>query len=346
MRTRMIAAVGALLLAVVPLAAPAILFAQVGISVAIAPPGLPVYDQPVCPGNGYIWTPGYWAWADTDYYWVPGAWVEAPEPGFLWTPGYWGWGGSGFMFHEGYWGSEVGFYGGIDYGYGYSGQGFDGGRWDNGHFFYNRSVSNVDGTVIHNVYTTRVVNNTVTHVSYNGGNGGTNARPTPQEETAARGRHIPAVAAQSEQAEAARANPQSRTSVNHGQPAHEAAAPHTAAAAPGTKTAIHPNDLPPIEHPTPPNTGNPKLDQRYQQQQDKLVAQQSQERQKLQQKQDQDHQQLAQQKTDAAGQQKLEQQHQHQTQQLAQKHTQQQHVLMTRQQPTHQNQPDSPKGKT
>ena len=75
----------------------------IGISVGFAPPEIPVYEQPICPGEGYLWTPGYWAWDgdDEDYYWVPGTWVLAPEPGYLWTPGYWGWGGSAFFFHEG-----------------------------------------------------------------------------------------------------------------------------------------------------------------------------------------------------------------------------------------------------
>jgi hypothetical protein len=58
-------------------------FAQisVGIGVTFAPPPLPVYEQPLCPGEGYIWTPGYWAYSDDfdDYYWVPGTWVQAPE---------------------------------------------------------------------------------------------------------------------------------------------------------------------------------------------------------------------------------------------------------------------------
>jgi hypothetical protein len=43
-------------------------------------PELPVYEQPICPGDGYIWTPGYWAW-DGEYYWVPGTWVMAPKSG-------------------------------------------------------------------------------------------------------------------------------------------------------------------------------------------------------------------------------------------------------------------------
>jgi hypothetical protein len=142
-----------LLLTLGVLAISAASFAQfgVGVSITIAPPDLPVYEQPVCPGDDYIWTPGYWAYADDDYYWVPGTWVMAPEVGFLWTPGYWAFEENRYFFHEGYWGPQVGFYGGISYGFGYFGHGYEGGRWDNGHFFYNREVTNVNVTEIHNV---------------------------------------------------------------------------------------------------------------------------------------------------------------------------------------------------
>jgi hypothetical protein len=211
-----------LLFTLVMLSIAAASFAQIGISISFAPPELPVYEQPLCPGDGYLWTPGYWAYANDydDYYWVPGTWVMAPEVGLLWTPAYWGWGGNGYVFYDGYWGPHVGFYGGISYGYGYYGEGYEGGRWDNGHFFYNRSVNNVNVTVIHNVYNTTVINSTtVNRVSYNGGNGGISVRPRPQEEVAAREKHIPAVAVQSEHAQAARTNPEQRASVNHGKPA-------------------------------------------------------------------------------------------------------------------------------
>src|SRR5258708_24787301 len=87
---------------------------SIGISVGYPPPPLPVYEQPICPEEGYIWTPGYWAWDGDDYYWVPGTWVLAPEHGFFWTPAYWGWSGAVFVFHEGYWGPRVGFYGGVN----------------------------------------------------------------------------------------------------------------------------------------------------------------------------------------------------------------------------------------
>ena len=110
----------------------------------------------------------------------------APESGLLWTPAYWGWGGSGYVFYDGYWGQQVGFYGGVSYGYGYYGDGYQGGRWQNGQFYYNRSVSNVNVTNIHNVYNTTVINSTtINRVSYNGGNGGISARPTPQQEAVA-----------------------------------------------------------------------------------------------------------------------------------------------------------------
>src|SRR6267142_496308 len=157
---RKILSIRALLFTLVVLAASTALSAQVRISVEFGPPALPVYEQPLCPGDGYIWTPGYWAWDDDveDYYWVPGTWIRAPRVGYLWTPAWWGWGGEGYIFHEGYWGPQIGFYGGVNYGFGYFGEGYEGGRWDNGRFFYNRAVNNVNVTNIHNVYNTTVVN--------------------------------------------------------------------------------------------------------------------------------------------------------------------------------------------
>jgi hypothetical protein len=338
---------------------------SVGITVAFAPPDLPVYEQPICPEEGYIWTPGYWAYDPDfgDYYWVPGTWVLAPEVGFLWTPGYWAWGGSGFIFYEGFWGPVVGFYGGINYGYGYFGHGYEGGRWDGGRFFYNRSVNNVNVTIIHNVYNTTVINNTtVTRVSYNGGNGGINERPRPEEEAAAHARHLPPVPDQRQHVQAARSNPELLASLNRGKPpiaatpkpgafnergvvpARKAGAIHNAGpgnagrgnAGPGNNvprptTAVHPNELPRRERPGPANTGNPKLDQKYQQQQEKLYTQQERDRQKLQQQQEKEHQQLARQNADEARKQQVEQRHQQQTEQLQQRHSQQQQRLQEKQ---------------
>src|SRR3984957_12414922 len=200
------------------LLSPALSTAQVNISVNIAPPELPVYDQPPIPGDGYVWTPGYWAWGDDiqDYYWVPGTWVPAPEPEYLWTPGYWGSNGVAFIWYPGYWGPHVGFYGGVNYGYGYGGQGYEGGYWQGGRMYYNRSVNNISNTNITNVYNKTVINNvSVTRVSYNGGSGGVRAEPTSTELAAAHERHIAATPVQSQHIQAAR-RPQPRRSANCG----------------------------------------------------------------------------------------------------------------------------------
>ena len=133
---------------VVPQAAQASVFVSVG----IAPPAIPVYTQPLCPGDGYIWTPGYWAYGDAGYYWVDGAWVLAPYSGGLWTPGYWGYGPAGYFWNAGYWGRSIGYYGGINYGFGYFGTGFYGGYWNGGHFFYNRAYGNFGGGFRGNFY--------------------------------------------------------------------------------------------------------------------------------------------------------------------------------------------------
>jgi hypothetical protein len=217
-----------LLVALALLAIPAASQAQiaVGISVHIGPPALPVYVQPVCPAPGYIWTPGYWAYGEDGYYWVPGTWVMAPAVGLLWTPGYWGWGGGAYLWHAGYWGPHVGFYGGINYGFGYGGVGFVGGEWRGREFSYNRSVTNVNVTVVHNTYNRTVVNNntTINRTSFNGGSGGTTAQPTAGEQAAAREQHVQPTSAQTQHEHTASTNRAQLASVNHGQPTVAASA--------------------------------------------------------------------------------------------------------------------------
>lgn len=192
---------------------------SIGVSVNLAPPPLPVYVQPAVPGPGYLWAPGYWAWGPEGYYWVPGTWVVAPRPGYLWTPGYWGWERGAYFWHGGYWGPHVGFYGGVNYGFGYIGVGYEGGYWNHGAFFYNRAVTNIGTTHITNIYSKTVINNfTVKRVSYNGG-GGTSVRPTAMELTAAREQHIAVTDGQMQHERAAGSNHALLASVNHGVPA-------------------------------------------------------------------------------------------------------------------------------
>jgi hypothetical protein len=208
-----------LLLALTLLGAPAASSAEVFLSVAIAPPPLPVYEQPLIPGPGYIWVPGYWAYGPEGYYWVPGTWVFAPYVGALWTPGWWGWDGGYYIWNRGYWGPRVGFYGGINYGFGYFGVGYDGGYWRNGIFNYNTAVNNVNVTYIHNTYNRTVVADTNTaRVSFNGGTGGIVARPTAEERLAARDRRQSLTQAQVRHERAASTDRAQLASVNRGAP--------------------------------------------------------------------------------------------------------------------------------
>jgi hypothetical protein len=191
---------------------------------ASPPPELPVYDQPPMPAPGYIWTPGYWGGGPLGYFWVPGTWVEPPSAGLLWTPGYWGWRDGIYVWNAGYWGAHVGFYGGVNYGFGYDGVGYGGGRWVNGVFSYNRTVNNFGSVHITNVYNETIVDNNVTRVSFNGGAGGTTVRPTPEEEAAVHEQHVAAIPAQLQHERTAGVNKELLASENHGRPAIAATA--------------------------------------------------------------------------------------------------------------------------
>ncbi|HEY2177887.1 MAG TPA: hypothetical protein VGH15_04835 [Caulobacteraceae bacterium] len=193
---------------------------SIGINVGIAPPPLPVEEQPVIPGYGYLWTPGYWSWDPSfnSYYWVPGEWVLPPQVGLYWTPGYWGWNNGAFIFNSGYWGPTVGYYGGVDYGYGYVGRGYYGGEWRGGRLFYNRAVSNIGSRRIATVFSRPVTPVTTSRVSFAGGRGGLNVKPTPAELAAARARHVRATPEQVRQAHAAATNPELRADAVKAKP--------------------------------------------------------------------------------------------------------------------------------
>src|SRR3984957_8102903 len=183
------------------------------------PPPIPDYEQPPCPEDGWLWTPGYWAFSTGGYYWIPGTWVAPPAVGVLWTPGYWGFVGGVYRFNAGYWGPHVGFYGGVNYGYGYGGVGFGGGVWTGGHFSYNTAVVHVNTTVIHNTYVNNVtVNNvTVNKVSYNGG-AGVVATPTSQERAAMQEPHAAPTPMQRQHFQEAVKNPALSAKANGGHP--------------------------------------------------------------------------------------------------------------------------------
>jgi hypothetical protein len=203
--------------------------AQAGIfiSVGFAPPALPVYVQPPIPAEGYLWNPGYWAYGDAGYYWVPGVWVQPPSVGVLWTPPYWGFAGGVYGFHAGYWGPHVGFYGGVNYGFGFGGIGFCGGEWRGGQFAYNSAVANFGGVHVTNVYRdTTIVNRTTiinnNHVAFNGP-GGVVREPSPEERQFSNEHHIEPTSNQMQHQNFAAQDRSQLASVNHGRPATPAA---------------------------------------------------------------------------------------------------------------------------
>jgi hypothetical protein len=199
--------------------------AQVAVEITIAPPVLPVYIQPDCPVEGYLWSPGYWAWGDDGYYWVPGTWVLPPMVGYLWTPGYWGFWGGRYLWHGGYWGPHIGFYGGINYGFGYYGSGFCGGRWEGGAFRYNSAVWSVNRTIVHNTYEDRtvIVNNT-NHTGFNG-QGGVSIAPTHEEQSAMNEKHFQPTSVQQSNEYSASKNRNQLAKVNGGHPSATAVGP-------------------------------------------------------------------------------------------------------------------------
>jgi hypothetical protein len=192
--------------------------ADVSLSVNIGPPALPDYPQPVIPAPGYLWTPGFWAYGSDGYYWVPGTWVLPPQPGVLWTPGFWAVVAGVYQWHVGYWGPHVGYYGGVNYGYGYTGHGYQGGEWRGNNFYYNRTVNNVD-TNIHNTYVKDVPNEPHgDRPSFSGGKGGVTDRATTEEQGFAKEQHSEPTAEQLQHRQAALSSPGQHFSPTNSKP--------------------------------------------------------------------------------------------------------------------------------
>ena len=219
------------------------------------PPPLPEYDQPPIPSAGYLWAPGYWAWNNEDYYWVPGTWVEPPQPGLLWTPGYWAFANGVYGYHRGYWGSHVGYYGGVDYGYGYGGAGYAGGYWNGDRLYYNSTVNNFGSVRVENVYEKAAPNNPNNgRMSFNGP-GGVVARPTAQDEEFAREKRIPPTKGQIDHAHTASVTTGLFESNNHGKPSIAATAKPAAFTGPGVVPAKEGGA--PVHRVNEPSNGEP-----------------------------------------------------------------------------------------
>jgi len=113
---------------------------SVNISVGVPPPELPVYEQPPIPGDGYVWTPGYWAWSDDDqdYYWVPGTWY-LPRSRSICGPRLLGLGRRRVHLAHGLLGSARRLLRRGQLRLCYGGSGYEGGYWQGGRMYYNRS---------------------------------------------------------------------------------------------------------------------------------------------------------------------------------------------------------------
>lgn len=192
---------------------------SVRVSIRIAPPVIPVYQQPVCPTEGYLWIPGYWGYGTYGYYWIPGYWTTPPKIGYLWTPGYWTFVEGFYKWTPGYWGVHVGYYGGINYGFGYYGTGFVGGIWKGSVFCYNTAVVHVNTVVVHNTYINKtvVVHTPATCYSYNG-IGGVTRQATHTETIYSNEAHIHATSVQTHYVSVAGSNKTQYYSNNHGVP--------------------------------------------------------------------------------------------------------------------------------
>lgn len=327
------------------------------------PPPLPVYDQPPCPTPGYLWTPGVWEWGPAGYYWVPGTWVLPPAPDLFWTPGYWAPVGALYVFHAGYWGPHVGFYGGINYGFGYGGLGYEGGRWNRGVFEYNTAVTAINVNVVHTVYNLPVMRNGTAAMrpSYAGAPG-TRLQPDGAELGALREAHMPPTAEQVQHLSQARGNPGLAAWRNHGQPSIAAtgrprdfSGQGAVAARPSaqpwqparTPMAQNPRDNPYVharDTPARPaeavwGAGGGEQAQAYARQRSDLLDRQEQERQALERLQQREHQGFAGQQThDHGAYEAMEQQHWRQTSELLQRH-QQEYQQFTRSAPPQRREP-------
>jgi hypothetical protein len=141
----------------------------------------------------------------------------------LWTPGYWGWNQGAYVWYPGYWGDHVGYYGGVNYGYGYMGVGFAGGMWRGNAFVYNSAVMRVDDRYVHNTYEDRTIVERTTivnngHVAFSGGPGGINHQPMPEEQVAAHENHVGATSFQASHESSAMSDRSSYATQNGGHP--------------------------------------------------------------------------------------------------------------------------------
>ena len=111
------------------------------------------------------------------------------------------------------------FYGGINYGFGYSGDGYQRGRWQKTAFLYNQAANNLGAVKVAHTYDQAIpVDNSAVQASFNGGSRGTKTQPTSEQEELAHGEHVAPTAKQQAHFEMAAKDRSLYSKLNGGEP--------------------------------------------------------------------------------------------------------------------------------
>ena len=177
----LLASACALALGLGAIALPDYAMAQISVSITLAPPALPVYEQPVLVEEGGIWAPGYWAYNQDGYFWVPGHLGAATRSRAALDTRVLGMGQRRLRLERRLLGRNGWILRRHRLRFRLFRTRLSGGHWQGQQFYYNTAVSHVNVTNIHNTYTQRIVNNiTVNRVSFNGGTGGSGRDRLPR----------------------------------------------------------------------------------------------------------------------------------------------------------------------
>lgn len=72
--------------------------------VVVAPPAPRIeVHRPFCPGAGFVWVDGYWAWHGGRHVWIGGRWDRPPHGRHHWVAPRWEHRRGGYIFVEGRW---------------------------------------------------------------------------------------------------------------------------------------------------------------------------------------------------------------------------------------------------
>ena len=150
--------IAAFLLVAIPAPTPPQFSVSVGATIGAPPPPLPVYAQPPLRRRTTSGTPATGA-GERSVLLGSGNLVAGASARPVLDAGVLASLARRLRLEPSYWGSSVGFYGGVNYGFGYYGTGFVAGVWAGNNFRYNTAVANVNRTVIHNTYVDKTVTN-------------------------------------------------------------------------------------------------------------------------------------------------------------------------------------------